>query len=263
MIIGSNAIKYWFSDFSREPKDIDIVTSNEYNKQDLLKIHKDIKHLKVEILKNPILVDWCKSENNLPIYCPKDELYTLKISHSLWDLENNSWEKHLWDIQWLKEKKCNFIPELFYKLYKYWETIHGKRKTSKLDMSSEDFFDNAIKYHIPHDTMHELLIKHPYFNQSEPTYKLVLKDNAEVDVDENKFNKLTELQKFNLVFEEVAVMAEERYNIYYKRAYNRMLKKFILNHAPIWEAIWIIQNHKELLCNIPFDFKQYFKTIKQ
>ena len=50
-------------------------------------------------------------------------------------------------------------------------------------------------------------------------------------------------------------MAMERYgNMYYKKAYNRMLKKFILSHAPIWEATWIIINHKELLNNIPFDY---------
>ena len=77
--------------------------------------------------------------------------------------------------------------------------------------------------------------------------------------------ELQEKEKFNLVFEEVAVMALERYgDMYYKKAYNRMLKKFILNHCPIWEGIWIVQNHKELLQNIPFNFMEFLnKQIKQ
>lgn len=80
-----------------------------------------------------------------------------------------------------------------------------------------------------------------------------------------KFNQLTEKEKFNLVTEEVMVMALERYgNLYYKKAFNRMLKKFIISHAPIWEAIWIVQNHKELLTNIPFNFIEFLNNqIKQ
>ena len=50
MIIGSNAIKYHFPDFPREPKDIDIVAFDEYDKQDLIRTHKDIKHIKVEVV---------------------------------------------------------------------------------------------------------------------------------------------------------------------------------------------------------------------
>lgn len=97
-----------------------------------------------------------------------------------------------------------------------------------------------------------------YDVQESPMYKKVLKDGAEVDVCENKFNSLSFNEKFNLVIEEVMVMALERYgDIYYKSAFNRMLKKFILNHAPIWESIWIIENHKYILTNIPFNFIEF------
>lgn len=108
-----------------------------------------------------------------------------------------------------------------------------------------------------------MLIQHKYFNQDNPTYTLILKDNCEVDVDENKYNTLTELQKYNLVFEEVAIMCYERYNnMYYKAGYAKMLKKFIISHAPIWEALWIIQNHKLLLTTIPFNFKQHLDNVR-
>ncbi len=57
-------------------------------------------------------------------------------------------------------------------------------------------------------------------------------------------------------------MALERYgNMYYKKAFGKMLKKFILSHCPIWEGIWIIQNHKQLITNIPFNFLEHL-TIK-
>ncbi len=29
-------------------------------------------------------------------------------------------------------------------------------------------------------------------------------------------------------------------------AYSRMLKKFIISHAPLWEAIWILENYPKL-----------------
>ena len=264
MIIGSTAIKYHFLDFPREPKDIDIIALDEYNKQDLIRVHKDVHHCKVEILINPVLINWFKG--NIPQICPLNELYTLKISHCFWDLENGSWTKHMWDVQWLKEKDCKFIPELFYELFNYWEELHGKRKSSNLQMSAEQFFDNVVNFPVEHDYLHTLLVQHDYFgNQNLPMYIKILKDGAEVDVSEEKFNKLTEKEKFNLVFEEVAIMSTERYgNMYYKKAFEKMLKKFILSHCPIWEGIWLIQNHKKLLSNIPFNFIEYLnKKIKQ
>ena len=91
-----------------------------------------------------------------------------------------------------------------------------------------------------------------------PIYTKILKDGAEVDVSEEKFNKLTFEEKCDLVREEVMVMAYERYkNVNYMSAYSKMLKKFIINHSPLWEGLFIIENfiilHKPLF--------NYFKTI--
>ena len=254
MNIGSQAILYHFPDFPREPKDVDIIKESKFNDYFPLNVKR-------EYLENPILLKYCKDED----FLNKDALYTLKISHCFWDLENGSWDKHMWDIQWLKEKGCIFIPKLFYQLYNYWETMHGKNKRSNLNMSAEKFFDNVVNYPVEHDYLHELLVKHVYFEGNEPTYKKILKNGADVDVSEEKFNQLTEKEKFNLVIEEIMVMAMERYgNMYYKKAFNKMLKKFIISHAPIWEAIWIVQNHKNLLQNIPFNFIEFLNTkIKQ
>lgn len=247
MIIGSVALKHWFPEFKREPKDLDTTKP--------LSGYDNLRH---EVLINPVLEDWF----NQPVkdfFCTPNELYTLKISHSFWALDNGSWDKHIYDISFLKEKGCVFVPELFTKLHVFFTNLHGKNKRSNLKMSAQKFFNNKITFPIPHDDVHELLIEHPYFEgQNSPTYSLILKDGAEVEVSEEKYNTLTERQKYNLVFEEVAVMAAERYgHLYYKSAYGRMLKKFIISHAPIWEAVWIIQNHKKLITTIPFNFLKH------
>lgn len=179
MIIGSNAIKYWFFDFPRTPKDLDFVVWSKNNiDKELLELQSNSR---TEILENPVLIEWV----NQPV-CPPNELYTLKISHSFWDLKNNTWNKHLWDIQWLKEKGCKFIPELFYQLYEYWNNLHGENKRSNLQMTSEEFFNNAVNFPINHDYLHELLIKNEYFCAELPTYQKILKDGKEVEVCEKK-----------------------------------------------------------------------------
>lgn len=229
IVIGSSAIKYHFPDFPRKPKDLDIAIINESWKGESI-----LNGKKVEYLVNPILYDHLY----LNSYLSPDMLYTLKISHIFWDI---NWEKHMWDINWLKNKGCKLIKDEFYKLYEYWNNYHAKNKRSNLKMSSSDFFDNALKCSYSHDWLHTLINPNPTFNK-------VLKDGEEVEVDENKFNKLTFDEKCNLVREEVEVMAWERWpKINYKPAYSRMLKKFIINHAPIWEALFIVENYVLLL----------------
>jgi hypothetical protein len=253
MVIGSAAIKYFYPDFPRDFKDIDIIKGSKFNDYYSIELRR-------EYLQNPILLENCKDYD----FLSPDEIYTLKISHTVgWKLENNSWDKHIWDIQWLKEKRCVLIPDLFKKLYDYWNIIHGPNKRSNLDMDANSFFDNAIKYPISHDLLHEMLIKHPYFeNQAFPTYKYILKDNAEIDVSEEKWLQLSHKQKYNLVFEEVSVMAQERnFHEHYRISYHRMLNKFIRNHAPLFQAIWIIENYKECL-KPAFNYKEYLKNTK-
>lgn len=218
ILIGSAAIKYHFPDFSRIPKDEDYIGNG-----------KNIPG-KIEFHENPIFDNY-QHEIMLP-----NDLYTLKMSHLFWDIK---WEKHIYDVQFLKSKGCVLNLELFNQLYEYWNKLHGKNKRSDLTMSSDDFFNNALKTY-NHDELHLLINPVPMFTK-------VLKDGAEVDVCEKKFEKLTYEEKLELVREEVYVMAYERLNDRdYRTAYVWMLKKFIIAHAPIWEAIFIIENYKTL-----------------
>lgn len=242
IVIGSTALKTHFPDFNREPKDKDFITFEftDYNQFKELNQPLD-KSLKIEYLKNKVISDRYYNKEEFQknpfkeyIISPND-LYTLKMSHMFW---NVNWEKHMFDIQFLKSKGCKLDLELFHKLYKYWPEIHGKNTRSDLKMSAEDFFDNALVYDYKHDDLHTLLKK-------EPTYTKVL--IGEVEVGEDKFNQLSFEEKCDLVIEEVMVMAWERYKkLDYKKAYSRMLKKFIVSHAPLWESIFIIENYIHL-----------------
>jgi len=217
ILIGSTAIKHWFPDFKQIPKDIDYIEigrRNIYSKDG------------IEILPNPILE---KFEGNI---LTPDYLLTLKISHLFWDI---NWDKHIFDVQFLLKKGAKLIPSVFDELYQYWNEFHGKNKRSDLQMSAEDFFDNALKCQYKHDDLHTLL--NPI-----PTYTHILV--GEVEVSEDLFNLLNFQQKLDLVREEVMVMAWERFNkMDYRVAYAKMLKKFIRDHAPLWEAKFIIENY--------------------
>lgn len=241
ILIGSRAIKEYFPDFPREPKDYDYIVKEQ----------PEVRCINTEYLHNEVLQDY-----PLDVLDP-DTMYTLKISHVVgWDI---NWDKHMFDIQFLKKKGCKLNHPLFNELYSYWNTVHSKNKRSDLEMTSEEFFDNAVKCEYDHDYIHTLL--NPY-----PTFNKVLKDGAEVDVSEEKFNLLTFEEKCDLVREEVYVMAWERYkSMGHQHAYARMLKKFILNHAPIWEAVFIVENYVPLhkpLINFQKTIEDGIKKIK-
>lgn len=240
-IIGSTAIKHYFPDFPREPKDIDYVVNAP--------IKERVEGY--EFLVNTVLYPLVKGKEAC---VHPDTLYTLKISHLFWNI---NWDKHMFDVQFLKGKGCKFDRELFDKLYIYWQEVHGRNKRSDLKMSAEDFFDNALDLEYEHDYLHTLL--NPI-----PTYTKVLVDGAEVEVSEEKFNLLSYEDKCNLVYEEVELMSWERWPKWdFRIAYFKMLKKFIISHAPIWEALFIIDNYITLHKPRRNHFKIIENGIKQ
>jgi hypothetical protein len=235
LLIGSKAIKYHFPDFKREPKDLDYAVLTETRSD-------RTGDIAIEYLNNPIL-------GHLSGVASPDTLYTLKMSHVVgWNL---NWEKHMFDLQFLRNKGAKLNLEMFNQLYNFWKDVHGKNKRSDLKMTAEDFFNNALKCEHGHDWLHTII--NPI-----PTYTKVLKDGAEVEVCPIKFEQLSFDEKCALVEEEVMIMAYERYKkIGYQHGYSRMLKKFIISHAPLWEAVFIVENYVRLH-KPPFN---YFKHI--
>lgn len=147
----------------------------------------------------------------------------------------------MFDVQFLRGKGCKVDYKYFWKLYAFWPEIHGKNRRSDLKMTKDEFFDNKVNYDsMEHDEVHLLL-------NPEPVYTRILKEGQEVELDAAKWEKLSEEDKLNLVREEVMVMAWERYkNMSYRAGYATMLKKFIMNHCPLFSLIFTIENYVEL-----------------
>ena len=246
ILIGSSAIKNWYPDFKREPKDIDFIV----NKQEI----KNVKGGNVEFLENPIFSSMWRYQG-LRVLSP-DHLCTLKASHLCWNI---NWDKHMFDLQFLLKKGCLIEEDLFWELYEYWNTVHSKNKRSDLKMSKEEFFTNAINYDTAqHDDLHKII-------NPVPIYTKVLKDGAEVELDENKFYSLSHEEKLDFVREECYIMAFERYkHLDYRIAYNMMLKKFIISHVPKFALVFTLKNYIELQNKPKFNFiKQIENGINQ
>lgn len=226
ILIGSRAIKYWFPEFPREPKDWDYIDPS-VNK--LVTMRQEDKTIDLHPISR-FFPDW--TANNV---LSPNQLYTLKMSHIFWDIH---WDKNIFDIQFLKRKGCTLIPGTFEKLYKHWNKVHGVNKRSNLNMSKQQFFTNGIKNGHQHDSLH-VLIKDP------PTYTKILE--GEVSVSETLWRLLSYDDKLALAQEEAYVMAYERLaGRHYRVAYAEQLKALIISHAPLYQAIFIAENYEKL-----------------
>lgn len=232
LIIGSCAIKYWFPDFKREPKDVDIIGD-----------YPMLSDLRIEWHINPIFLNYCFEnalvERNFAHYPTPDALYTLKASHLFWPINQ---QKHIDDIRFLQDKGCKLIEPLFYELYDYWTKVHGTRKTPDFTTTSDKFFENKIVCPIDHETLH---CHFAWYD--EPLYHQILKDECEVEIDEEKFKKLSEVDQMRVVMEECGNLAFERWRDKLpKVAYYRALNRMILALTPLWLAKYIIENYNKL-----------------
>lgn len=222
--IGSTAIKHYFPDFPREPKDLDIAVRS---------VGRMEKIPGIEYLENKIIYKY-QDEGFL-----KPELMiSLKASHMFWD---NNWEKHLFDIQFLLKKGFKIDKELVDELVPYWQDILPKIRRSNLEMGKDDFFTNAVNEDTEqHDYLHTLL--NPI-----PMYTRLLREDCEVELDPSKWENLTFEEKCDVVFEETAVMSFERYEkLPYKVGYRRQLKDNIIKHFPRYIALFAIENYPSL-----------------
>lgn len=224
VIIGSTAMKHWFPDFNREPKDLDLATVTR-----MKKIRKDI-----EFLYNPIIA------NRSTSYVTPDDLLSLKTSHLFWDTQ---WDKHMFDVQFLLAKGHTWDLNLIKELREFWNTELPSIRRSNLTINRDEFFTNKVNEDVnEHDSYHLKL-------NDVPTYTKILKNDGTVDISEILFNKLDHHEKLNVAKEEACVMAYERYRkvLDYRSAYVRQLKDCIMKHFPPFVAYYSILHYKELI----------------
>lgn len=225
-LIGSQAALHHFPDWGKT-NDVDYFT--------------DDKTVPGDNFYHPDLEKWEWGDIATP-----DELYTLKISHSFWELRNNSWDKHVFHAVQLKKRGAVFLPELYSILYPIWEQTHGKKKAN-LELSPEEFFNKHVKRTYEHDSIHASVA---YYD--EPLFNRILRDNHEVAVDRSKFEAMPLEMKYQLVREEVYATALERqiipsnYRENLLSAYSWALKKTITSFAKGWFPLFILLNFDDL-----------------
>ncbi|MFC6021531.1 hypothetical protein ACFP2T_35855 [Plantactinospora solaniradicis] len=230
VIIGSTAIYNQWPDFPREPKDVDLFSDNPEDSGD--------------VYWHPRLSEWWGG--SATEFATLDELYTIKVSHSAWELPNGSWGKHISDAMWLKTKGAELIPELHKLLYSVWEEKHGKKKVD-LTQESMDFFADAVRRRYDHDSIH---VSVAYGER--PLYESVLKDGASVQMDMRKVWELPYETQLQLFREEVYATALERILVpkEYKHspgaAYAWALRRTITSLTKGRSSLFLIENYDQL-----------------
>lgn len=241
VLVGSTAAKFHFPSW-REPKDKDVFTPMTDPREDAF---------------------WHPS---LALYWPggrwiatPDELYTIKLSHSYWELENGSWLKHITDAMLLKREGAKLISELHKLLYRIWEGKHGVKKVD-LDMDKASFFDDAVPRKYDHDSVH-----YSVAYGAAPMYEKVLKNGAEVGVSMAKIKALPFEDCVKLFREEIYATALERkmipsdYRGSPGAAYQWALRRTITSLTKGWSATFIVDNY-ELFRKPDIDYVGHHKS---
>jgi len=242
LIYGSNAIKYWFSDFEREPKDIDYISSSE----EVKKSNKEIEYYHLPEF------DYIFENNKDKKYVDPDFLYTIKISHLSYNI---NWDKHMQAAMFLKEKGCKLNKELYKSLMFAWKRIHWEKKV-KMNVRNDMFFKEEIKRRYDHDWLHEQIAFY-----ERPLNERIRKDLNSPLCSEELWNKLSEEDKFKCSLEELYVLTCERYIFIDKSKplnywITIMLKNMITSTTSWWFNLYLKENFLNL---IKFD-KSYIKS---
>lgn len=225
---GSTLIKGYFSDF-REPQDVDLLTSKPLSEEARLSLEKEFSRKygkKCEIYYLPI----CGNGKMSP-----DEIYTLKVSHAIYDI---NWRKHMSDIRFLQLKGCKVIPHLLQDLRTWWKTIHTDKKYDRVDFNVDPatfFFDKVNRKH-SHDDLHKIFNPHPSFE--------LIVDEGSIKPVEAKFNALDFETQLNVILEEAYVLGVERFYglTSYRDSYIRVQQMLVTRLQPVWLADFTINN---------------------
>jgi len=230
LIVGSEAARYnLFPVWTRDVKDLDAFTDDPASWHD-----------------GPVDSYWAEEFEAIwggeRRYATLDELYTIKMSHIYWRLNNGSWQKHKGDLIFFKKHGAQLIPELHNTLYKVWERDHGK-KIIDLNQDKASFFGDAVRRKYDHDSVHYSVSYFPH-----PMYTFFLKDGEEVAMDMQKVWSAPFEDQVRLFREEIYATALERkvipsnYTVSPMRAYQYALQLTITNLTKGRSARFIAEN---------------------
>lgn len=244
MIIGSTAIKHYFSDF-RDPKDLDEIGSGISSRN----------HEFHWIPEYQLLIDNSLNKE----FLDPDLILTLKASHAGWDIH---WQKTMADILFLKKKGLKINKKIYNQLVKAWYRVHGKKSAPLRGKTADEFFNDHVKRIYNHDDIHQAVA---YYDQ--PLFFKILKNKDSVECCQKKFKSLSKEDQIKLAKEEIFVTALERYIIPNERfssglAYQRSLKKFVTTMSSGWMTYFLVDNFGDL-CYNKEDYVSKFRKNQQ
>jgi hypothetical protein len=244
ILIGSKAAAHWFSDF-RECKDVDYIQPYPHPPK--------IKG--VEYKFTPAFQWLLDNEEDI---ASSNALYTIKVSHSFWDIH---WDKTINDILYFKSKGCKVIEPFYKLLYQDWTEIHGCKKVN-LNMSNDDFFDKSkgINRIYQHDDLHKAIM---YYD--EPMYDRLKTDKSKAFISESVFLNQSYQDQLRTCWEEIMVLSLERYLIPQLDmntivAYTRAAKRLVTRMSKGWFPRFIVENW-DMLKRPDKDNLKYFEFI--
>lgn len=195
---------------------------------------------------------WKRMKKNQK-YLTLNQLYTLKVSHSYWNIH---WQKTMQDIVFLKDKGCVLDEDLHSELYLHWEKIHNKKNVN-LNTLTKDFFNkDHVNREYSHDSLHEIV---KYYD--EPLYKKLLIDNDKPLISKKKYFEMPFIDQIRNVKEEAMTIGLERFYLTnetrsFKVAYMRALKILITSATKGWFPKFIVLNYKEI-SKLDFKIKDF------
>jgi len=241
VIVGSLAIDHHFPGELRKPKDVDLFVSSD--RRDCFSGREG------DVFSHPSLDEWIGVRHR---WATPDEIYTLKVSHSYWELKNGSWDKHIYDLRFLKRKGAHLDLLLHDQLYSLWKELHGPKRTN-LSMEKGAFFKDAVTRIYDHDSIHESVA----YGET-AMYNLVLKEGSTVDIDSRKLWSLGFDNLVRLFREEVYATALERiliprdYKASPGAAYRWALRRTITSLTKGRSARFIVDNFDQFA--LPDDY---------
>lgn len=235
-LTGSRALGCWFADARKATGDWDYISPYD------LPCADDIPD-SWDVFIDSRLASWKWG----PVANP-DELYTMKISHSFWEINGpRDWNKHASDIVFLSRKGTQFIRPLYEILLPIWKERYRAHPTN-LNQSSEQFFSDAVNRKYDHDSVH---VSIAYGDV--PLYVSILREDSDVAVDNGKFWSMDHYTQIRLVREEIYATALERILIpaHYQgspsAAYHWALRRTATSLFKNEWALFILRNLDELM----------------
>jgi hypothetical protein len=250
ILVGSQAIKHWFSDFSRTPKDFDYISDEP-------KAPGEDSHWNDGVAA-------LAAKYPDPIACP-DALATLKYSHAFWQIGGpENWKKHMFDYWFLTTKKGAKVDmDLFPALYDAFTKIHGPKR-AKLSEQNEMFFKKTVERKYVHDSLHEAM---KFYD--EPMFQKIKVDKSKAAVSRKMFEELSHEDQLKCALEEIYVVALERFLIpadfkmHPKSARQEALRLLITSMTKGFFAEFMVTNWNELfVANNDNSFVERFRLAR-